>query len=191
MGKIFDSITDRLQMWMYEQKMFFVATAPLNETGHVNCSPKGSDSFRVLDKNTVAYQDLTGSGIETISHINENGRIVIMFCAFAGQPKIVRLHGRGEAIFPDHSEYNSLRKLFPVKPGIRSIIRVNVNRICDSCGFGVPLMDFVSDRDTLDRWSSSKSDDELLVYQQERNAVSIDGLSGILTPNNVAEKTQL
>src|SRR5215203_4758410 len=104
MGKVFEGITPDLKKWIEKQKMFFVATAPLSAEGHINCSPKGLDSFRILDERTVAYQDLTGSGIETIAHIRENKRIVIMFCAFNGPPKIVRLHGNGEAIKPGHED---------------------------------------------------------------------------------------
>src|SRR3990172_9779508 len=98
MAKIYEQINDELADWIQRQHVFFVATAPLVPDGHVNCSPKGGDSFRVIDSHTVAYQDLTGSGAETIAHLRENGRIVIMFCAFEGAPKIVRLHGRGEVI---------------------------------------------------------------------------------------------
>jgi hypothetical protein len=157
-----------------------VATAPLDGNGHINCSPKGGDTFRVLDAHTVAWQDLTGSGIETLAHLRENSRILIMFCAFSGPPKIVRLHGRGEAILPDQADYETLLQLFPGNPGIRSIIRVKIERISDSCGYGVPLMDFRAERENLERWTLAKTGEELYVYQQQHNTSSIDGLPGLI-----------
>src|SRR5262245_16275670 len=105
MGKLFESLTPELQEWLAQQKIFFVATAPLAPGGHVNCSPKGGDTFRVLGAREVAYLDLTGSGIETVAHLQENGRIVMMFCAFSGPPKIVRLHGTGHVIYPNDSDF--------------------------------------------------------------------------------------
>ena len=151
MGKIFEAITPELKKWIEKQKIFFVATAPLSAEGHINCSPKGLDSFRILDSNTVAYQDLTGSGIETIAHIKENKRIILMFCAFNGPPKIVRLHGIGEAITPEHVDFESLSSQFIFRRGIRAYIRIQLNRISDSCGYAVPLYEFVKDREVLDK----------------------------------------
>lgn len=179
MGKIHEQISDELTDWIQRQHVFFVATAPSAPDGHVNCSPKGGDSFRVMDSHTVAYQDLTGSGAETIAHLRENGRIVIMFCAFEGAPKIVRLHGRGEVISPPHPEFESLAALFPENPGMRAIVRTKVTRISDSCGFGVPLYDYQGQRDLLDKWAEAKGDAKLKEYRQEKNARSIDGLSAI------------
>lgn len=179
MGKIHEQISDELTDWIQRQHVFFVATAPLAFDGHVNCSPKGGDSFRIIDSRTVAYQDLTGSGAETIAHLRENGRIVIMFCAFEGAPKIVRLHGRGEAITPAHSEFESLAALFPENAGMRAIIRTKVTRISDSCGFAVPFFDYQGQRDLLDKWAGAKGDAKLKEYRQEKNARSIDGLSAI------------
>jgi hypothetical protein len=124
MGKCSNSLSPELEAWIAQQKMFFVATAPLSADGHLNCSPKGSDTFRVLDKHTVAYLDLTGSGIETVSHVQENGRIVILFCAFEGAPKILRLYGRGDVLYPDHADFAALSPRFPTLPGARAIIRV-------------------------------------------------------------------
>ncbi|HEY1476915.1 MAG TPA: pyridoxamine 5'-phosphate oxidase family protein [Chthoniobacterales bacterium] len=142
MGKIYESIDEKLRNWLSAQKVFFVATAPLSREGHVNCSPKDCGSFRVIDEQTVVYLDLTGSGVETVAHVKENERIVLMFCAFAGAPKIVRLHGDGEVIEPDHAEFDQLRANFPSTVGIRSFIKVHLTRISDSCGYGVPLYEF-------------------------------------------------
>src|SRR5215217_3524037 len=133
MGKIFEGITPELAKWIKKQKMFFVATAPLSANGHINCSPKGLDSFRIINSDTVAYQDLTGSGIETIAHIQENKRIVLMFCAFNGPPKIVRLHGVCEAIMPGHADFENLNAEFPKRRSTRAYIRIQLNRISDSC----------------------------------------------------------
>jgi len=179
MAKIYEQINDELADWIQRQHVFFVATAPLVPDGHVNCSPKGGDSFRVIDSHTVAYQDLTGSGAETIAHLRENGRIVIMFCAFEGAPKIVRLHGRGEVISPAHPDFESLSASFPENLGMRAIIRTKVTRISDSCGFAVPFFDYQGQRDLLDKWAEAKGDAKLKEYRQEKNARSIDGLSAI------------
>lgn len=179
MGKLFEVITADLKNWIEQQKIFFVATAPLSEDGHVNCSPKGLDSFRVLDDTTVAYQDLTGSGIETISHIRENKRMVIMFCAFDGPPKIVRLHGDGEVVEPNNPEFENLGQLFPKRIGVRAYIKLHATRITDSCGYAVPKYDFVTDRDVLDKYSANKGEEGLKQYRLEKNQTSIDGLEGI------------
>lgn len=179
MGKVFSEIDRDVKLWLDKQKIFFVGTAPLSVEGHINCSPKGGDSFRIIDRQTVAYQDLTGSGIETIAHLQENGRIVIMFCAFEGAPQIVRLHGKGIPIFPDSSDYQELASLFQPHPGTRAIIKVDVQRVSTSCGFSVPLYDYVEQRDVLDRWTNKKSPEELITYQKKKNQLSIDGLSGL------------
>jgi hypothetical protein len=179
MGKILTKINSNLKSWITKQQMFFVATAPLSADGHINCSPKGADSFRIIDAHTVAYQDLTGSGIETIAHIQENNRIVIMFCAFTGAPKIVRFHGKGTPVFQDDSGYEELSKLFPKHPGERAIIKIDVQRISSSCGYSVPLYDYVAQRDVLDDWTNSKSPEELVSYRKKSNQLSIDGLPGI------------
>jgi hypothetical protein len=178
MGKTYDSLTPELQTWLRARKVFFVATAPLAREGHVNCSPKGGDMFRVLNEREVAYLDLTGSGIETAARLQENGRIVIMFCAFDGPPKIVRLHGRAEMVYPSHRDFPELLALFPGNPGARGIIRVSINRIGGSCGYAVPLMNFKGSRDVLDRWAEKKGSDGLQEYRQQKNRVSIDGQEG-------------
>ncbi len=178
MGKCYETIDGDLAAWIAEQKVFFVATAPRAEDGHINCSPKGSDTFRVLGATEVAYLDLTGSGVETIAHVQENGRIVIMFCAFDGPPKIVRLHGTATVVYPDDQEFAGLRPHFPDHPGTRAIIKVAVTRISDSCGYAVPRLDFVAPRDVLDKWSAQKSPAELAAYRASKNSASIDGLAG-------------
>lgn len=180
MGKLFDIITEDLKIWIAKQKIFFVATAPLSGEGHINCSPKGLDSFRILDDNTVAYQDLTGSGIETIAHLQENGRIVIMFCAFDGPPKIVRLHGRGTVIAHGDPEFNRISGFFPEHKGTRAYIMIKLDRISDSCGYSIPLFDFKKDRDVLDKWTEAKGDG-ITEYRSIKNKESIDGLKGLET----------
>ena len=180
MGKTFDGIDERLGRYLADQPVFFVATAPSGPDGHVNLSPKGmAGTFRILDPLTVAYLDITGSGIETVAHLRENGRIVIMFCAFSGAPRIVRLHGRGSAVFPGDGEWEDLAARFPPQPGTRSIIKVSVERVSDSCGFGVPLMTYAAERDDLTKWAARKTEDELAAYRAKKNATSIDGLPGI------------
>lgn len=178
MGKLFQSISPELRAWLAEQKIFFVATAPLSASGHVNCSPKGGETFRVLGEREIAYLDLTGSGVETIAHLQENERIVVMFCAFAGGPKIVRLHGRGEVLYPNHPQFALVALQFPSMPGVRAIIRVEVSRISDSCGYAVPFYDFVENRTTLDDWVEKKGEGGLAAYREEKNAQSIDGIPG-------------
>jgi len=156
-----------------------VATAPLNADGHVNVSPKGRDTLRVLDPHSVAYLDFTGSGAETIAHVRENGRIVVMLCAFQGPPRIVRLYGLGEVFEPGDAEFEGLRGLFPHEPAGRAIVRVSVTRIAGSCGFGVPLYAFEGDRSQLPDWAERKGPQGLVEYQQLKNRVSIDGLPAL------------
>jgi hypothetical protein len=181
MGRVLDVIDDRLSAWIAKRHLFFVATAP-SEGGHLNVSPKGfAGSFAVLGPLAVAYLDYTGSGIETIAHLQQNGRIVVMFCAFDGPPKIVRLHGTGRAVLPDAPEFDELCAAFPGDPrrGLRSIIHVDVERVSDSCGHGVPFMTYDGERDTMPRWVAGKSDDDLADYRALKNATSIDGLPGL------------
>ncbi|MCC9606595.1 pyridoxamine 5'-phosphate oxidase family protein [Blastopirellula sp. JC732] len=179
MGKIYETIEDRVAQFIRQQKLFFVATAPLAEDGLINLSPKGLDSFRILDEKTVAYLDLTGSGIETIAHAKENGRITVMFCSFEGAPNILRLYGQAEVLEPDHADFASLRELFPHMPGTRSIIRIHVSRISDSCGYAVPKYQFVEDRSTLIDYCVQKGPQGLADYRREKNATSLDGLKGL------------
>jgi len=178
MAKTYPTIYDKLVRWLDAQKIFFVATAPLSPHGHINCSPKDGASFRILDEQTVAYLDLTGSGVETIAHLKENGRIVLMFCAMEGPPKIVRLHGHGEPIDPKHPDFETMRALFKDRHGLRAFIRIRLTRISDSCGFGVPLYEFRGERSQLKEWAERKGEDSLAVYRQTKNGCSIDGLPG-------------
>lgn len=178
MGKVYGEIGEAQRELIAAQKMFFVATAPLAGEGHINLSPKGLDSFRILDANTVAYLDLTGSGAETIAHLRENGRIVIMFCTFEGAPKILRLYGRGEVVTPGSSEFVSLAALFPPMDGVRSVIRIHVERVADSCGYSVPRMKFEAERTQLLDWAARKGDG-LREYRRNNNARSIDGLPAL------------
>jgi hypothetical protein len=181
MGRVLEAITDELTAWINAQHMFCVATAPLGAEGHVNVSPKGfAGSFVVLGPHEVAYLDRIGSGAETIAHLRENGRITIMFNAFEGKPDIVRLYGHGEVIRPDDERFASFAAHFPETPrGTRSVIHVQVDRISNSCGFGVPFMEYVGERETMATWTSKKSDDALADYVAEKNAISIDGLPAI------------
>jgi len=183
MGRLNDQITPELTAWIERQRVFFVATAPLAADGLVNCSPKGLDTLRILNPRTVAYLDLTGSGIETVAHVRENGRVVLMFCAFDGPPRILRLHGRGTVLTSEDAGFADLLARFPELPAMRSIIRVDVRRIADSCGFGVPQYQFVGNRDQLARWAAAKGDAALADYRKAKNATSIDGLPGLRPPS--------
>jgi pyridoxamine 5'-phosphate oxidase-like protein len=180
--KLHERIDGRLRAFILAQPVFFVGSAPTSTDGHVNVSPKGMvGNFVVLDEHRVAYRDYTGSGSETIAHLRENGRIVIMFCAFSGPPNIVRLHGRGRALLPDDPDFAELAAHFDdeAEVGLRSIVDVAVERVSDSCGYSVPLMDYAGDRDLLVRWAGRKSPAQLGAYRAQKNATSIDGLPAI------------
>lgn len=179
MGSTYAEISEDLAKWIKNQKVFFVATAPLAANGLLNCSPKGGDAFAIINGTTVAYLDYTGSGAETIAHLRENGRMVIMFCAFEGGPLIVRLYGRGEVILPGHPDFESLVRSFPPNPGTRSVIRMSVTRIADSCGMAVPLMAFQDHRTDLDEWAQASGPEKLAAYRRKKNTQSIDGLPAI------------
>ncbi|HSQ00995.1 MAG TPA: pyridoxamine 5'-phosphate oxidase family protein [Candidatus Dormibacteraeota bacterium] len=179
MGKTYDRIDERMATFLSAQHVFFVGSAPVGADGHVNVSPKGLDSFRVLDPTTVAYLDLTGSGVETIAHLRDNGRITLLFCAFEGPPRIVRLYGRGEVVRPADAAFADLAARFPSLPGRRSVIRVHLQRIADSCGYAVPTYRYVGARDQLELWAERKGADGIAAYQRERNGRSIDGLPGL------------
>ena len=178
MGDVFQSIDQDLSNWIDVQKLFFVSTAPLSPEGHINSSPKGLDSFRVVDPLTVAYADYNGSGIETAAHLKENGRILIMMCAFNGPPRIVRLHGKGEYLEPGSQGFSQLNPLFEIE-ALRGIVKVKLTRISDSCGYGVPKYDYVADRRALPKWCDSKTPNQISEYQRDNNATSIDELPGI------------
>jgi len=175
MGKVLDCITPELKAFIEAQPLFFTASSPLAQNGHVNLSPKGLDCLRVLSPTEVAYLDLTGSGNETAAHVTENGRITFMFCAFTGSPRILRLYGIGTVVLPGTPRWAAMAGGFPVYPGARQIIAAEITRVQTSCGYGVPLMEFSDQRDTLCRWSEATGE-ALPLYRQEKNAKSIDGL---------------
>jgi hypothetical protein len=187
-GKVFDQLDDHLRDWIAKQALFFVGTAPLAADGHVNVSPKGPiGSLRVLGDHTVAYLDIIGSGAETIAHLRENGRVVVMLCAFEGPPRILRLHGRGEVVTPDDARFGELLERCefddPAVPeSRRSIILVHVDRIADSCGYGVPLMSYAGEREHARKWAEKKlrvgGPEALADYQRKKNSESLDGLPG-------------
>jgi hypothetical protein len=176
MGSVHPAITPDLAEFIASQPVFFVASAPLAGEGHVNLSPKGLECFRVVDERTVAYLDLTGSGNETAAHLLENGRITFMFCSFAGPPRILRLYGRGTVVLPDDPRWNELVGPFPKLPGTRQIVQARITRVQTSCGFGVPLMEYSGQRDTLLRWAEKRGADGLAEYRANKNARSVDGL---------------
>lgn len=185
MGKVVECITPELQAFIEAQPLFFVASAPLSGEGHVNLSPKGLDCLRVLSPTRVAYLDLTGSGNETAAHVRENGRITFMFCAFAGAPRILRLYGAGRVLLPGTPQWAELGGRFPPLPGARQLVVAEISRVQTSCGFGVPLMDYVRQRDTLLRWAEAKGG-ELPGYRRQKNARSIDGLPAPSAPDEEA-----
>jgi hypothetical protein len=182
MGRTYDTIEPRVAEWLLRQPVFFVATAPLAGDGHVNCSPKGNrDELVVLDDRRVAYLDQTGSGVETIAHLSENGRIALMFCAFEGPPRILRVHGTGVAVRPGDPGFDDLAPRFPGgrRVGVRSIIVVEAERISDSCGFGVPVMPFEQHRLAMDEWAERKGEEGIAAYWSDKNSASLDGLPGL------------
>lgn len=180
MGKVHDALSDQLIAWIERQPMFFVGTAPIGLDGHVSVSPKGtSGTLSVIDPTTVSYLDLTGSGAETVAHLRENGRITLMWCAFEGPARIVRVQGQGEVITPDDDAWADMAQRFPEMQGARAIIIVRADRISDSCGYSVPLMDYREDRTRLTEWADQRSKEELIAYRAEKNAVSVDGLPSI------------
>jgi hypothetical protein len=179
MGKVFDAIDESLAAWIAAQPVFFVGTAPLSGVGLLNLSPRGKDCFSVLGPRTVGWVDYTGSGVETIAHLRENGRIVLMWCAFEGPPRIVRVHGRGTVALLGSEEYEDVVARHPEGSSTRAVIVVEADRISDSCGYGVPLMQHVGERDQLERWAASKGPDGIVAYRAEKNVHSVDGLPGL------------
>ncbi|MFC7374889.1 MULTISPECIES: pyridoxamine 5'-phosphate oxidase family protein [unclassified Brachybacterium] len=179
MAKVFDSIDEGLRGWIAEQPMWFVATAPLGAEGHVNVSPRGHDSFSVLGPHRVAWVDYTGSGVETIAHLRENGRVCLMFLSFEARPRIVRLHGNGRVFVPGDTEFDEVVALHPAHPSTRAVITVDVTRISDSCGWGVPVMEMSGERDLLRLQAEKKGEDGMERYRAEKNTHSIDGLPGL------------
>ncbi len=182
MGRPHETIDHRLAEWIEAQPVFFVATAPSSPTGHVNCSPKGNRrELVVLSDSSVAYLDQTGSGAETIAHLLENGRIVLMFCAFDGPPRIVRIHGHGRVLLASSDGFEEVASRFGGASGVgvRSVIVVEATRIADSCGYGVPMMRMIGHREVLDEWAIRKGRDGIEKYWKDNNALSIDSLPGM------------
>jgi len=185
MAKVYDGIDAAMATWIEKQPVFFIATAPLAADGLVNLSPKGTmGTFRVVDEHTFAYLDMTGSGVETIAHLRENGRICVMLCAFDGRPQIVRLHGRGHAVLADDPGFDAVLAGFGAaaegrRAYTRAVVVVDVTRVSDSCGYAVPRMDLVQERDTLDVVWRSRDNARIATYHAERNTTSLDGLPGL------------
>jgi hypothetical protein len=179
MGKIYEGLDDDLRDFIRRQHVFFVGTAPSALDGHLNLSPKGLDTLQVLGPTTVAYLDLIGSGIETVAHLRENGRLTILFCAFEGRPLVLRLHGRGRVVEPADAGWDGLAAAFPAYESVRAVVVLDVERISTSCGFGVPLYEYRGDRPQLLEWADRKGRDALEQYKARNNARSIDGLDGL------------
>ena len=176
MGKFHTSIQDHHKEFIEHQKMFFVATAPQNLEGHINLSPKGLDSFRVLSPTRVAYMDIVGSGNETSAHLMENRRITFMFCAFDGPPNILRLYGKGYTVLPGDKEWDEMAAHFTLQLATRQIIVADIYNVQTSCGYAVPLYDYTGERDHAQKWAEKKGFDGLEEYKSEKNRKSLDGL---------------
>lgn len=174
MAKFTNKITKRIQAFIEAQKLFFVATAP--KDGRINLSPKGMDSFRVLDEKTVAWLSVTGSGNETSAHLLENGKMTIMMCAFDGSPNILRLYGTAVEVLPKNEKWTDLAVNFPEIPGTRQIFVMTIDSTQSSCGMSIPFYEYKGERNELNDWAASKTEDELQAYIQEKNSESIDGL---------------
>lgn len=179
MAKFYSELTDPLLAFISQQKIFFTATATAQS--RVNLSPKGTDSFRCLSRQSVAYLDLTGSGNETSAHLWEDGRLTIMFCSFTEQPLILRLYGQGRVIYPRDRNWDDYYSHFAPLPGTRQIIQLQIESVQTSCGNGVPLYDYQGERQTIINWALNKGEEGLYQYWQAKNQVSIDGLpTGLL-----------
>ncbi|MGI8491692.1 MAG: pyridoxamine 5'-phosphate oxidase family protein [Acidimicrobiales bacterium] len=186
MGRVHDGIDERLAAFLESQPVFFVATAPLDPDGLVNCSPKGNrGELKVIDRTRVAYLDQTGSGVETVAHVRDNGRITLMFCVFSGPPRIVRLHGTAVALTTGSPEFGPAAARFEggAAVGVRSVIVTTVKRVSDSCGYGVPLMTFEAHRSAMGDWAERKGPEGIAAYWAEKNAKSLDGLPGLAHPH--------
>lgn len=176
MGGFYDQIREQEREFIAKQKMFFVATSPLSAEHHINLSPKGTDSFRVIGPNKVAYMDLIGSGNETSAHIKENGRITFMFCSYEGPPNILRLYGTGHTVLPGNTDWDGLAALFPLRLSTRQIIVADIHKVQNSCGYSVPLYEYKGERNQAQKWEEKKGADGLAIYKQEKNRISMDGL---------------
>jgi len=176
MGKFFENILEQHKTFIEKQKMFFVATSPLNANGHINLSPKGMDCFKVFPNNRVAYMDIIGSGNETSAHLMENGRVTFMFCAYEGPPNILRLYGHGYTVLPGDPEWRELAPHFNLVLATRQIIVADIDKVQTSCGFSVPYYEYAGERDVAQKWAENKGADGLELYKKEKNRISLDGL---------------
>jgi len=176
MGKFYGHITEEHKVFIEHQHMFFVSTAPLSSDGHINLSPKGLDSFKVISPTRVAYMDIMGSGNETSAHVLENGRITFMFCAFDEKPNILRLYGKGYTVLRGETEWDQLSAYFTIYPSTRQIIIADITKVQTSCGFGVPFYEYTGERDMHFKWAEKKGTEGLEEYTREKNMVSLDGL---------------
>jgi hypothetical protein len=176
MGKFYNAIEPKHRDFIEKQKMYFVSSAPLAADGHINLSPKGLDSFRVLSETKVAYMDIVGSGNETSAHLLENGRVTFMFCAFDGPPLILRLYGKGYTVLPGDAEWEELAGHFTLLPFTRQIIVADITMVQTSCGFSVPYYEHTGERDHAYKWAEKKGANGLEKYKEEKNRVSLDGL---------------
>lgn len=174
MSKFYTKITSRLQKFIEAQKIFFVATAP--NSGRINLSPKGMDSFRVMNENRVLWLNVTGSGNETAAHLAENERITIMFCSFEKVPNILRLYGKGTEIKPNNKSWNEVVSLFPETPGTRQIFDITIESAQTSCGMSIPFYEFKGERNDLNNWAIAQGKEKVEQYWEDRNQTSIDGL---------------
>ncbi|SIN71573.1 Pyridoxamine 5'-phosphate oxidase [Singulisphaera sp. GP187] len=179
MGKVYEQLDDSLIQFIQRQHLFFVGTAPTSLDGMLNLSPKGLDTFRILGPKSVAYLDLIGSGIETLAHLRQNGRLTLMFCALEGRPLILRLYGQGRAVEPGEPGWDDLLTHFPHHPATRSVVVMDIERIADSCGWGVPRYEYKGERDQLANYAETKGKEGLDRYKAEKNRASIDGFAGL------------
>lgn len=182
MAQRFKELSERHVKFIAEQKIFFVGTAV--ENGHVNISPKGMDSFLVLDNSRVAWLNVTGSGNETSAHVQQNSRMTIMFCAFDGEPLILRLYGSAKVVHKSDSEWKNLFPLFKSLPGARQIFDISIDLVQTSCGMAVPYFSFVGDRELLSDWATKKGDEGLKRYWEDKNQISLDGIPTYIVEKN-------
>ncbi len=189
MAKFYDAITPQLRDFIEAQQIFFTASATAES--RVNLSPKGIGTLRILDDNTVAYLDLTGSGNETAAHLKADGRLTIMVCSLDHSPMILRLYGRGRLVFPRDAEWETLHPHFPTLPGERQIVLLDVEAAQTSCGFGVPRYEFIEQRETLPKWAAQQGEAKMEAYRREKNSVSIDGLSSDTVANDTVASEPL
>jgi len=180
MSKFYTKITSRLQKFIEAQKIFFIATAP--NSGRINLSPKGMDSFRVINENRVLWLNVAGSGNETAAHLNENKRITIMFCSFEKVPNILRLYGKGKEIKPNDATWNKVISLFSETPGTRQIFDITIESAQTSCGMSIPFYEFKGERNDLNNWAENQGEENIKQYWEDKNQTSIDGL-----PTNILE----